>query len=138
MSIPTVNYKDVKDDSAFWAQYDDCLWGLDESERIHCTGFDEALEEARDAHYETGDSGPKTELILAWRRMKVDVPSHDVLEHVLEILEEEYGDPYGDYVPETTRTMTEAAEAFAAVIEREYKPWACEPVVKVLWTKEGD
>jgi hypothetical protein len=49
------------------------------------------------------------------------------LEHVLELLDEEYGDPEGGYTKPTEK-MKEAEESFLEAVLSEYKAWTCEPI----------
>jgi hypothetical protein len=78
--------------------------------------------------------------ICGFARMIVDVGGCDVLERMLEILDEEYGNPDGRE-DEPTPAMLEAEKAFLAVMQREYRPWACEEItskeIEVMpWVRE--
>ena len=54
----------------------------------------------------------------------VDVDAERVLEHLLESMDEEYGDPDGSYTI-ATESMKAAAEVFVETIYAEYDTWAC-------------
>ena len=73
--------------------------------------------------------------------VQVDATSN-ILEPLLELLDDEYGDPDGGYSKPTTG-MVEVAEYLAHVVETEYTAWACESIgiveVDVLaWVKEHE
>jgi len=55
----------------------------------------------------------------------------DVLEHTLETLDEEYGDPDGGPT-EPTEAVKAAALAFARAVVADYSVWAHEPTGKVI------
>ncbi len=60
----------------------------------------------------------------------------DAIERQLEILDDEYGDPDGDYSEPTDR-MKAAALAFGNAVVADYVSWACEPSGEVTeWTRE--
>jgi hypothetical protein len=63
------------------------------------------------------------------------------LEDILDTLDEEFGNPYGDSF-EPTAKMKDAEQAFLRVVEKEYVPWACEEVCRkeidvLKWVKEN-
>lgn len=70
----------------------------------------------------------ETVTIYGYARMAPSVIADFIVERELERLDEELGEPGGDESSEPTPAMLEAAEALATVIEREYKPWACEVI----------
>lgn len=63
------------------------------------------------------------------------------LEQVLEVLDEEYGDPDGDNC-KATDAMKQAEQTFLNAVLAEYRPWACERTGKSVtvnaleWVKE--
>jgi hypothetical protein len=57
------------------------------------------------------------------------VSPEEVLDRTIDLLDETYGNPDG--ATELTDAMRDAARKFIDVIEKEYKPWACEQVCKV-------
>ncbi len=61
----------------------------------------------------------------------VEYYSTNITDRLLEDLDEEYGDPDGDYT-QATDNMAAAARALAKVIKEEYQPWMCEPTGEVL------
>lgn len=62
--------------------------------------------------------------------------SKDILEDIIERLDEEYGDPDGDYT-EPTEDMKKASLELAKVILRDYKSWMCEETGEILeYSKE--
>jgi hypothetical protein len=73
------------------------------------------------------DEMPKTIEVYAFFPMAVKVNPEDILSPILESLDEDLGDPNGDYSQPTAK-MLRAAEHLARVIEAEYDPWACEEV----------
>lgn len=62
-----------------------------------------------------------------------------VLDHVLDWLDEEYGDPdpYSDKI-DATPAMLEAARTFARVLLSEYLVWACEPTGEIIEVSRED
>lgn len=65
--------------------------------------------------------------VLEWEPIKPKVNPMSILDRVLEELDEEYADPDSYDNTEPNQAMKDAAEAFAKVIEREYKSYMCEP-----------
>lgn len=63
--------------------------------------------------------------VYGWRRMTYTFDPERILADALEAADEEHSDPDGDGT-EPTPAMIAAAEAFAAVLDREYVVWACE------------
>lgn len=62
--------------------------------------------------------------------------ARDALEHALEYLDEEHGDPDGD-ATSPTKAMEAAALAFAQAVVKDYVSWACEPTGEVIeYTRE--
>ena len=100
-------------------------WGTKDSERLIHRTPDEAIEEMLDqVPCPIDDFG---EVVVAeYAPMKCSADAERVLERLLESLDDEYGDPDGDYT-EPTDSMKQAAEAFVRAVVAEYTPWACEP-----------
>ena len=69
----------------------------------------------------------ETVTVYGFARMAPKVQAWRYLEQVLEDLDEEHSD---GSATKATPAMVEAADAFAAAIEREYVSWACEVVEK--------
>jgi len=63
--------------------------------------------------------------------------SRDILENILERLDEEYGDPDGDYT-EPTDSMKKASLELAKVIFKDYQSFMCEETGEVIeFSKEA-
>jgi hypothetical protein len=82
-----------------------------------------------------------TLIICGYARMLVGTAYMHPLEDILDTLDEEFGNPYGD-LSEPTPKMKQAEAAFLKVIEEEYVPWACEEVCRkeidvLKWVKEN-
>jgi hypothetical protein len=112
------------------------LWGKEDAEYLHCVDKNEAIAEALDDMGEL----PETIKICGYARMKISTATFSPLEEIIEVLDENFGDPEGA-ATELTEVMEEAEKAFLAVIEKEYKPWACEIVTTETvnvkeWVKE--
>jgi len=114
------------------------LWGSPDEERLVYTDEDVAIEAILD-----GIDGPlpETITICGFARMEIDTLRLIPLEDCLETLDEEYGDPDGEY-SESTEAMKEAERVFLAAIKKEYTPWACEEVCRkeitvADWVKEN-
>ena len=115
-------------------------WSVTEDERLTHTDRDDAIL----LYLDTYDVAhlPATITVTGYARMNVSVRADLALERVLEVMDEEYGDPDGDG-NEPTPAMIAAAETFARAIEAEYVPWWCVPVhsetVDVLeWVREHE
>lgn len=114
------------------------LWGSPDDERLEYADEDVAIEAILD-----GIDGPlpETITICGFARMEVDILRLNPLEDCLETLDEEYGDPEGEY-SESTETMKEAERVFLAAIKKEYTTWMCEEVCRkeinvADWVKEN-
>ena len=107
-----------------------CCWGRPEAERIDHDDLDEAIGAILDdAHPDRPDEIE----VAGYARMVVEAGwprPGDLVEHVLQNVDEEHGDPNGERDPITER-MLDAAREFLAVVAAEYVPWACEEVVRV-------
>ena len=65
--------------------------------------------------------------VYGWRRTNIKgylEPSF-VLDEVLERLDEEHGDPDGDFISSITPKMIAATRALVQAIEEDYTPWTC-------------
>lgn len=117
------------------------FWAVGDRERINAENSDEAFEE----HLEDcGDVQPEKMTAREFRPMKVDMPDpDDVLNNILEMLDEEHGDPDGDPY-EATESMKSAAEILCRTVALEYVPWNCEPtgetvdVVTAEWLQKNE
>ena len=106
------------------------FWGGEEQERLSCEDLDEAIGEI----LEECDPAPDEVVVVGFARLVVtpaDLPRpSSVVEYVLDDLDSEYGDPNGGgQYP--TEPMLSAARTLLAVIAGEYRPWACEEVIRV-------
>ena len=99
-----------------------------DAERLSCDTLDEAVEEYLDG---MDQSFPITVEVTGYARMEVtDNPHyHRCLEQLLELLDEEYGDPE-DGPDGPTKEMEEAEGVFVKIVLDNYTPWMCEPVCK--------
>lgn len=100
-------------------------WGLPDSEYLTYETRDEAIEWILDAMGER----PTQIVVCGFAHMVPYYGNLNPLEHCIEYLDEEYGDPDGGSF-DPTPAMLEAEKMFLAVIEREYTPWACEEVCR--------
>lgn len=100
------------------------FWGSPDSEESSHETRDDAIEALLDEL----EDWPKEIVVCGYARMIPSLSLHP-LEDCLEALDEEYGNPDGTK-DDPTPAMEEAEKAFLAVIEREYRPWACEEVCR--------
>jgi hypothetical protein len=98
-------------------------WDCSDPEALSHTDIDDAV-----ADYLDGCDGlPDSLAVTGYRRLRLsaDEPDPDrILEDIYEGLDEEYNG--GDDPSEPTKAVQAAAEAFAAIVRREYVPWNCE------------
>ena len=118
------------------------FWGKVDDERLTYTEMDDAIESIIDGTDDIEDL-PETIEVCGFARIEPSMKNgaEVALERLLENLDEEYSDPDGSYT-DPTDAMIEASEMFVAVVLKEYKCWACEPVkwetVNVqAWIKEN-
>lgn len=126
--LPRMTYAEWRASKADYANV--VLWGDEHDEQISADDIDEAIEVRIDEVLTNEDDAAETVTVWGYARMEVKVDVDRLLESVIEPLDEELGDPDGDYT-EPTAAMLEAAKAFAKVVEKEYVQWACESVVAV-------
>lgn len=118
------------------------FWGSADDERLTHTELDDAIESMLDGMDDINDL-PATIEVCGFARMAPNA-KHEaagVLERLIEILDEEYGDPDGGYAV-ATDSMKVAAEEFVTTVLDEYTVWACELVQRQtvncrLWIKEN-
>lgn len=111
------------------------LYGLKDGERLESSVEDamiRVLDRVPGESFEQClDLPPWPVKLHVYKPMEVGGEQHaqsiarSILESELNTLDEEYGDPDGDYT-EPTEAMKEAALTLARVILRDYKPWVCE------------
>ncbi len=98
-------------------------WAFGEEDHFSATEPEEAI-----GHYlEACDPLPETIEIHGYSKVIATTEGCHPLEHLLECMDEEYGDPDGG-APDETDAMRAAEKAFLAVVEAEYMPWACDRV----------
>ena len=115
-----------------------CFWGQADEERLSYTDEHECIEGILD---DIDDPLPEKITICGFARMEVATLCLNPLENCLETLDEEYGDPDGEY-SESTEAMKEAERVFLAAIKKEYTTWMCEEVCRkeiivADWVKEN-
>jgi len=108
-------------------------WSVGEQERLSHETIDEAVEWFLDG-VGGGMEGLRpfmvsTVDVIGYARMEpgVDFLESCLLEHALEALDEEHGDPDGGS-DEATEAMKAAEKVFIQAILAEYTPWTCEQV----------
>lgn len=72
--------------------------------------------------------------VLVYRRKALPGPeagAEAVLGYLLDLFDDEYGDPDGDNT-DPTPGMKAAAETFVQAILSEYVPWQCEPTGEII------
>lgn len=110
------------------------FWDARDSERLTHDNKDDAIYDALDYMQMIDlDAGkwtlPRTMVVrgMAPMRVRAGTPER-LLEHILEMLDEEHGDPASSHISDPTPAMLAAAKALIEVVEREYVSWACEEV----------
>ena len=95
-------------------------------ERLSCTSQYAAVQEWYD---DLPDVDGVPEEVTVWRftRVKADTRllALNALDRLLERLDEDYGDPEGDYT-ESDDAMKKAAAEFGEKVVAQYKVWMCE------------
>lgn len=102
------------------------FWSGQEPEILTHEEIDEAVEEVLD----DCDVLPETITINGYAPMGISLKLHAdrVLDDLLEMLCEEYGDPDAGKYPDKTPGMIAASEAFCAAVANSFPVWACEVV----------
>jgi len=105
---------------------DDVFYGNVNEEILTYTEKDEAIERLIDS---MASPIPKTLELVKYRRVRIAEPKDsqvdDILVTVLEIIDENYGDPEEPY-SEPNDEMRAAAVEFINKLQELYTPWACE------------
>lgn len=111
------------------------FWDCCDSEELYHSDKDEAIEAFLDGFMlpvmkpEDWAAVPKTIEVSGYVRAKVDRNLDGIpLEHILELLDEDYGNPDAETKP--TKRMKEAEKEFLKVVLEEYFVWNCEKVCK--------
>ena len=124
---------------------DDVLYGLEGWEELE-PDLEEAIYRAVDGVVYPGETDfnevtKEFKWPLKFRVFKrVDISGEEwikgtadqILCHVMDNLNENYGSPDWDTEFHPTKRMVEAAEAFTRVVSDEYVPWACEPTGEAI------
>jgi len=102
------------------------FYAVGEKEHLMATDIEDALLEYLDAL----DPGykPKTVMVQGYAPRQPNAKEwifDRCLEDTLELLDDEYGDPDGEYT-QANAAMKAAMHAFAQVIMKEYDVWMCE------------
>lgn len=104
------------------------FWGPVEAGQLTAIDEDEAIESILDDY--TDNNFPEKITICGYAHMKIDISYLNPLEHCIENLDEEYGDPDSGGYSDPTDAMKDAERVFLEVIKKEYQVWTCEPVCK--------
>lgn len=104
-------------------------WDCSYHEQLTYEDQDEAIEAYLD-DLDDVKNLPETIEVNGYARMVFNPAHCHALTHVLEHMDEEYGDPDGGYT-EPTEAMKAAEKVFLEAVAKEYTPWACE-VVKTI------
>ena len=110
---------------------------VSEVEEVIETVFEENCDKAGETFEEIADRLSWPILVLKYTPRNVGGEAmakklgENALEIALEYLDEEYGDPEGDYSA-STPAMKAAAQKLGQVIVAEYQSWMCEPTGEVV------
>lgn len=111
------------------------FWAAPDTERLVHTDFDEAVEDILDGMEPTPIAElPETIEVAGFARAIVPLNVlYKPLEDIIERLDEDYGDPEGEYFTESTDTMREAQAQFLQIVRDEYQKqcWACDAITRV-------
>lgn len=92
-----------------------CHDSIEEAVRYWCEGF-------------VNKEISETVTVYGYARMEPRWPDgEEILVNIVEIIDEEYGDPEGES-QDFTDAMKEAADKLAEVIKRDYRVWSCEVI----------
>jgi hypothetical protein len=106
-------------------------WAVGEYERLTHETETAALEDWLEQFALPGgkwaDNMPGTVEVIGYARMVPTLRDYDSLNHLLEHLDGEFGDPEGGWT-DPTEAMLAAERVFHSIVLAEYEPWMCEPV----------
>jgi hypothetical protein len=115
---------------------DSIFWSVEDNEELSHTDLEDAVEEYLDDFMSPRmtqadwDAIPETVEVIGYKRMDPltvgSVDHYGPLDHLLESLDDEFGDPNGNPTDRTS-AMEDAAEEFVGKVLAEYTVWACEP-----------
>ena len=117
------------------------FWGQEDDERLTHTSMDVAIESIIDDS-PISDLPETIEVCgYAYRVPNVTKIADYVIEHLLEHLDEEFGDHDGGYT-DSTDSIKEAAEELVTTTLEEFTVWACDLVTRKTlnvkdWIKEN-
>jgi len=118
------------------------FWGDKDDEHLTFAEMDDAIESILDGMDDI-NALPETIDVCGFARMEPNAKSEAVrvLERTLSDLDQEYGNPDGNYT-KATDSMQEAAKTFVAAVLDEYTVWACDIVKRETvnvqaWIKEN-
>lgn len=105
-------------------------WSVGERERLAHETEEEAIRDFLEVFAlpegKWADHLPTTVEVVGYARVAPTLRDGETLEHTLEYLDEEYGDPDGGWT-EPTEAMRAAERAYHAAILADYECWACAP-----------
>jgi len=100
------------------------FYAVEEKERLTATDIEDAIAEYLEDIDPT--DAPAIVMVQGYEPRSMQNYSFDMfLEHILEGLDDEYGDPDGQYT-EATEGMKAAAEVFKQAIIKDFYVWMCE------------
>ena len=104
------------------------FYGINDPERLEYEDDDEAILAYLDGLYP--DDLPETIELCGYarREVKPEFFKDFFIEQAFERLDEEFGDPDGDFTSKPTQKMKDAEKIFIEAILAEYEPWMCECV----------
>lgn len=122
------------------------LWEVAETGNLHYDQADAISEYLDECDKTTIREMVKTRptlTLVEFKRMEIDPARLGVLEHLLEFLDEEYGNQDGDWTTPTP-DMKSAELTFIKAVLKEYEVWQCEPTGKkeevdiLQWVTENE
>jgi len=100
------------------------FYGEEGRERLMCDPEEVVMEVFDDL--ETIENFEHPFIVKEFKPMEIELSAKWVVEEILEKLDDELGDPDGDYT-QPTEAMIKSAEALVETIKKEYHVWMCEP-----------
>lgn len=146
--MKTINYSELTPELI--ESLDITVWGEEDTERLHCSEIDEAIEYALDWMRPTPFAEVDSITVVGYKRQELgenEPDPEDLLDQILDGLDDEYGDPDGSPggLDGPTDAMMAAAKELCDVVRKDYTPWTCEGVLRVeldggavmSWVKEN-
>ena len=100
------------------------FYGEEGRERLMCDPEEVVMDVFDDL--ETIENFEHPFIVNEFKPMEIELSAKWVVEEILEKLDDELGDPDGDYT-QPTEAMIKSAEALVETIKKEYHVWMCEP-----------